>query len=1069
MHKSATDGVKPSSMSRSNMDPASLDMPELKNELDNLLDSSLESSGIGATSSSTSPFLGASNSEKVYPGSNNKDPYRLKNNTLLSGTTSQFKDLSNEIWPSLGSGATYEPSASERHRSSSLSASEESTKLSGMTATNYTTSTANVPKLSIPPSASLAVSPPTNRARTSSLSSSTKYDPSFPWTSKFSAAPSSSTASSLKQPVSSMSLRPSTDTSPASESGQRKSSSSSATSIPTSAASEIISNKDPVVSMNSSVNSNAAAYNKRSKGSNRLRSYTLPWNPRVFSSSGGFMSSSLAHPNTLSSTSSNANQSDISYIPYNQQLPSVPADTKLSADSSLNSSAVPYLNHGSLDQLNPSPLWTSDLSHLSHTLRTGRSGFVPSGKSSTDPSDSGNSSKHVAHNSERLDSSLNAPFGLVDSQHNFHAKNLQSGFAYQRPQAYGLNNNPLNPNNPLAFKGSAFEAPERPGGMDVVPELPPLGSLNPRSQTMLNSRRRSQSLSSTLTHPPTPVSSLVGGMVDPADRGSPKAKGSPSYNPSSLTNAPSPLSTSNSSIRTSTPDTSSVSVNNVGSTKSVLDANSTTGWSGIGDATIGNLTQSEPTHALWIGNLPVGISSDTVAATFASHGTITNIRMLSHKHSAFINFDSVNTAKYILEELNGQCIFLDSNPICIGFAKVASSSSENAQTAVDGLNKAFSNVSFVTSLREVYDDIIGVIKSFGYDDLSNIRPILDTACDLTEFTAQIPSISKAFSSRRLNAPKLRQVRKRIDNGLCTQEEVEEIAVNWLDEVSDLASDHLGNTVVQKLFDYCSDPVKEMMLERIAPHLAQIGIHKNGTWAAQKIVDVASTESQMLLIAKHLQPYIPLLFADQFGNYVVQTCLRFGSPMNNFVFEAIMNQFWVIAQSRYGSRAIRTCLESPDVVDEQRVLVAAAITVYSVHLAMNGNGTLLLNYLIENMNYPNIAVLLTQRFTKDIVRVCTHRLAYNSLLKILSMPQEETICADMVVEAILGKSNDLNTSSLEKIIMDQNYGPSFLCKLMTIEKISPTYRHALQQAVIYALERIEDRGSSELRKLSELCS
>lgn len=35
-----------------------------------------------------------------------------------------------------------------------------------------------------------------------------------------------------------------------------------------------------------------------------------------------------------------------------------------------------------------------------------------------------------------------------------------------------------------------------------------------------------------------------------------------------------------------------------------------------------------------------------------------------------------------------------------------------------------------------------------------------------------------------------------------------------------------------------------MLEKIAPHLATIGIHKNGTWAAQKIIDCAKTPAQV---------------------------------------------------------------------------------------------------------------------------------------------------------------------------------------------------------------------------------
>lgn len=60
-----------------------------------------------------------------------------------------------------------------------------------------------------------------------------------------------------------------------------------------------------------------------------------------------------------------------------------------------------------------------------------------------------------------------------------------------------------------------------------------------------------------------------------------------------------------------------------------------------------------------------------------------------------------------------------------------------------------------------------------------------------------------------------------------------------------------------------------MLERLAPHLAMIGIHKNGTWAAQKIIDCATTEQETLILAQHLRPYAPPLMLDQFGNYVVQ--------------------------------------------------------------------------------------------------------------------------------------------------------------------------------------------------------
>ena len=76
-------------------------------------------------------------------------------------------------------------------------------------------------------------------------------------------------------------------------------------------------------------------------------------------------------------------------------------------------------------------------------------------------------------------------------------------------------------------------------------------------------------------------------------------------------------------------------------------------------------------------------------------------------------------------------------------------------------------------------------------------------------------------------------------------------------------------VVQKLFEKCAFPARMAMLDRICPHLAMIGIHKNGTWAAQKIIECVQTPEEIGLIAQHLRPYAPPLLLDQFGNYVIQ--------------------------------------------------------------------------------------------------------------------------------------------------------------------------------------------------------
>lgn len=63
-----------------------------------------------------------------------------------------------------------------------------------------------------------------------------------------------------------------------------------------------------------------------------------------------------------------------------------------------------------------------------------------------------------------------------------------------------------------------------------------------------------------------------------------------------------------------------------------------------------------------------------------------------------------------------------------------------------------------------------------------------------------------------------------------------------------------------------------MTERIAPYLASIGIHKNGTWAAQKIIDTASTDQQVSFGLIKSAGIISINIISRFSSFV-QTLLR----------------------------------------------------------------------------------------------------------------------------------------------------------------------------------------------------
>lgn len=411
-----------------------------------------------------------------------------------------------------------------------------------------------------------------------------------------------------------------------------------------------------------------------------------------------------------------------------------------------------------------------------------------------------------------------------------------------------------------------------------------------------------------------------------------------------------------------------------------------------------------PTRALWVGNIPANINPALLRSLFQSYGTIESIRILSHKNCGFVNFERQEDAVRARKMLqNKEILGAGTGTVRIGFAKApANNPDEVVQDIVISGNTITSYpaptnksqpppppaaanvqqellkpVSDTTSSNTNQWATVLLIASMMMNATSTQqqktvpvhipsnfqrsaaerRSIMQqlgyepTSMDEVEripikYLSTIPPVLEFSAERKLGPLRLREIRKTLDNGNAIPN-VEQIAQECMTEVVELCSDYIGNTVAQKLFEYCCEDTKLAMIKRIAPHLASIGVHKNGTWAAQKIIETARTDEQIQLICLSIAPYVPLLLLDQFGNYVVQCCLRMGPKRNQYIFDAIVDNCWEIGQGRFGARAVRAMLESPIVTKEQQIYVAAAIMQNALLLTTNVNGSILLNWLLES--------------------------------------------------------------------------------------------------------------------------
>ncbi|KTW28689.1 uncharacterized protein T551_02539 [Pneumocystis jirovecii RU7] len=463
---------------------------------------------------------------------------------------------------------------------------------------------------------------------------------------------------------------------------------------------------------------------------------------------------------------------------------------------------------------------------------------------------------------------------------------------------------------------------------------------------------------------------------------------------------------------------------------------------------------SQPTRSLWIINLPLTASNSSLTTLFSQFGVAESIWILADKKYGFVNYTRLESAIQAKASLDGKELFPGNDPIRVEYIKTQKNPMNmylfNTFPFATKSTESKSNHPFLSESLTDFKDLKSAVLEIALNysatqkEANKIWKNIQNAGKARNYASEIPPIPELSLNRQFYSTKLKEIRKKFETGGYTQKEIDEIAYDMIDEVSELSSDYIGNTIVQKLFEHCSEKMKEKLLKEIAPHLSGIGIHKNGTWAAQKIIDLAKTETQINDIIEHLSPYIPLLFLDQFGNYVVQCCLKFEAPMNNFIIEIMAERCWEISQGRFGARAMRACLESNHVTKEQQRYLAVVITLESHRLATNPNGIILLTWLLDSPAFPSKYRMLAMQFVHYIVYLCTHKLASSIILRIVSQ-KTDSDARKILLNALFFSYNG---QILNEVLSEENYGVNTIFKIFTMAYLEDE----LRQKILIALKQ-----------------
>ncbi|KAA8538060.1 hypothetical protein F0562_027360 [Nyssa sinensis] len=243
----------------------------------------------------------------------------------------------------------------------------------------------------------------------------------------------------------------------------------------------------------------------------------------------------------------------------------------------------------------------------------------------------------------------------------------------------------------------------------------------------------------------------------------------------------------------------------------------------------------------------------------------------------------------------------------------------------------------------------------------------------------------------------------------THQEVQIIFNEIIDHVVELMTNPLGNYLMQKLLDVCSEEQRMQLVLMVTEEpreLVRISLNTHGTRVVQKLIETLKTRQQILLVMSALKPHFLDLINDLNGNHVVQRCLQcFSKEDSKFIFDAAAKFCVDIAIHRHGCCVLNRCLALS--TGKHREKLAAEIAANALLLAQDAFGNYVIQYIIE-LNIPSaIACLITQfeghyvylsmqKFGSHVVEKCLKCLEESQsriIHELLSVPHFEQLLQD----------------------------------------------------------------------------
>lgn len=280
--------------------------------------------------------------------------------------------------------------------------------------------------------------------------------------------------------------------------------------------------------------------------------------------------------------------------------------------------------------------------------------------------------------------------------------------------------------------------------------------------------------------------------------------------------------------------------------------------------------ESLGSQTVWVGNLTGDLDERRLEQVFSAYGPIDHIKLVPGKHCAFVSFQQAEHAAQAIKHVD----HIGQDPVKVGYARHSTTlqqtnpasllrvhqsigGSRRSSTGSVGLpNPSHIDTSLpgeegtsksMEALRNIFGTLeLGsaafesalftpVPKPPRFGPLSDEEPAVAVA-DPAFYAQKIPDLPPPYFGPDLTPARIRDYRRHLESHSCKPAEFDLIAMEILPVTVSASTDPVGNVLVQKLIEKGSDELKTMIIAQLAPYFAAVGIHKNGTWVIQKLIN-----------------------------------------------------------------------------------------------------------------------------------------------------------------------------------------------------------------------------------------